>query len=44
MRCGLFLLFKVIGVKEHMNDSSVYGSAGAVHDNRARQTEEGLRG
>lgn len=33
-----------VSVKEHMNDSSVYGSAGAVHDSRDRQTEEGLRG
>lgn len=27
----------VISVKEHMNDSTVYGSAGAVHDSRDKQ-------
>lgn len=33
-----------MSVKEDMNDSNVYGSAGTVHDSRDKQTEEGLRG
>lgn len=44
MTCGLSLLFKVISVKEHVNDFSVYESMGAVHNSRDRQTEKGLRG
>ena len=36
---GFFFGFfcSVISVKEHMNDSTVYGSAGAVHDSRDKQ-------
>jgi len=42
--CGLFLSFKVISVRECVNDFSVYESVGAVHYGRDRQTEKSLRG
>lgn len=44
VRCRLFLLFKVISVKEHVNDFSAYEGVGAAHNSRDRQTEKGLRG
>ena len=40
MRCGLFLWFKVISVKEQVNDFSVYEGVGVARSSRDRQTEK----
>lgn len=44
MRHRLFSLLKVISIKEHVSDFSVYESVGAAHNSRERSTEKGLRG